>query len=182
MSPLSPLAIWNIYRENPAQDMYEFSPFLRYRARGQVLEIGVRGGVSTSAFLLGLEENGGHLYSIDIKPQCGQLFDHPQWTFVAGDSTDPAIAGLVPGELDILFVDGDHSYQGVRSDLERFAPRVKRGGLILVHDIVPAAPETVTDPCFPGEPARWAYHEFVIACGRPHFELPGQFGLGVIYV
>jgi len=39
--------------------------------------------------------------------------------------------------IDFLFIDGDHSYRGVRSDFERYAPLVRRGGMVAFHDILP---------------------------------------------
>ncbi len=38
-------------------------------------------------------------------------------------------------ELDFLFIDGDHSYAGVKQDFEFYSRFVKRGGLIGFHDI-----------------------------------------------
>ncbi len=38
--------------------------------------------------------------------------------------------------LDVLFIDGDHSYVGVKGDFELYAKQVKSGGLIIFHDIV----------------------------------------------
>ena len=38
-------------------------------------------------------------------------------------------------ELDFLFIDGDHSYEGVKQDFEMYSPLVKAGGLIAFHDI-----------------------------------------------
>lgn len=38
------------------------------------------------------------------------------------------------GEVDLLFVDGDHSEQGVRTDWELWAPHVGPGGVVLFHD------------------------------------------------
>ena len=38
--------------------------------------------------------------------------------------------------IDVLFIDGDHSYEGVKSDYKNYSPWVKRGGLIIFHDIV----------------------------------------------
>jgi predicted O-methyltransferase YrrM len=38
--------------------------------------------------------------------------------------------------LDVLFIDGDHSYEGVRQDYDLYSPLVRRGGLIAFHDIV----------------------------------------------
>jgi predicted O-methyltransferase YrrM len=127
--------------------------YLREVAKGNILEIGVRGGGSTSAFLCGLEEHGGHLFSVDIEPSCGAKFDgHPQWTFINLDSvsaeslvTDKILhhlgfadaneGMLKPRVLDVLFIDGDHTFGAVLSDLTMYSPLVKKGGLILMHDV-----------------------------------------------
>jgi cephalosporin hydroxylase len=37
--------------------------------------------------------------------------------------------------LDLLFIDGDHSYEGVKADFEQYAPLVRKGGVIALHDI-----------------------------------------------
>ncbi len=39
-------------------------------------------------------------------------------------------------KIDFLFIDGDHRYEGVKSDFEMYKPLVKPGGLIGFHDIV----------------------------------------------
>ena len=38
-------------------------------------------------------------------------------------------------QIDLLFVDGDHSYKGVKSDFEKFLPLVTENGIIAFHDI-----------------------------------------------
>jgi hypothetical protein len=38
------------------------------------------------------------------------------------------------GSLDLVFVDGDHSEAGCRSDIAAWLPKVKRGGWISGHD------------------------------------------------
>jgi len=40
-------------------------------------------------------------------------------------------------EIDFLFIDGDHTYEGVKQDFETFSPLVKKGGLVAFHDIAP---------------------------------------------
>ena len=42
--------------------------------------------------------------------------------------------------LDFLFVDGDHTYGGVRSDFEMYSPLVRKGGIVAFHDIVKHPP------------------------------------------
>ena len=45
--------------------------------------------------------------------------------------------------IDLLFIDGDHSYEGVKQDYLTYAPLVLDGGLIVLHDIVPGDDENV---------------------------------------
>lgn len=42
----------------------------------------------------------------------------------------------IPTDIDFLFIDGDHSYEGVQKDFEMYSPFVKKGGIISFHDIV----------------------------------------------
>jgi hypothetical protein len=44
-----------------------------------------------------------------------------------------ALAEL-PGQVDLLYVDGAHRYTPAREDLERWGARVRPGGRMLVHD------------------------------------------------
>lgn len=39
-----------------------------------------------------------------------------------------------PGQLDWVYIDADHTYQGCLQDLIRWAPKVKRGGFLSGHD------------------------------------------------
>ncbi len=36
--------------------------------------------------------------------------------------------------IDFLFIDGDHTYEGVKKDYELYSPLVRRGGIIAFHD------------------------------------------------
>ena len=53
------------------------------------------------------------------------------------DETRDAVSRFFGDDpLDLLFIDGDHSYNGVRRDYELYSPFVRVGGLIAFHDIV----------------------------------------------
>jgi len=39
-------------------------------------------------------------------------------------------------KLDLLFIDGDHTYEGVKKDWEMYSPLVKNEGLVIFHDIL----------------------------------------------
>jgi len=66
-----------------------------------------------------------------------------QFTLLEGFSTDEDIVQAASKNLyDLLVIDGDHSYAGVKADFVNFAPLVKRGGYIIVDDdSVPEWPE-----------------------------------------
>jgi predicted O-methyltransferase YrrM len=52
---------------------------------------------------------------------------------VVGDSRTVEIP---TGPFDILFIDGDHSYEGAKADYQRWASHVREGGHLLFHDAV----------------------------------------------
>jgi len=171
-----PATVYGIHLLNPACDISAHLPLLRYLARGQVLEIGVRAGISTAALLLGAEENGGHVYSVDTDANCGNVYaGHPLWAFIHGHSRDDAerILRELP-QLDLLFIDGDHGREMVLNDLETYGTRVRRGGIILLHD---------TDFFAPGhDGVRPAIQEFRQRRGHAARFFPGSYGLAIIEI
>jgi cephalosporin hydroxylase len=101
------------------------------------------------------------------------------------DSHDPAtreqVVTVLRGRpVDFLFIDGDHTYDGVKQDFEMYAPLVASGGLIALHDIVPNTPDTSGDvPVFWNElKHRGGYEmrELIDVIGHP------GFGIGVVFV
>lgn len=50
---------------------------------------------------------------------------------------------VADGTLDLVFLDGDHSYDGVKADLLAWAPKLKRGGILSGHDYNSDFPEVV---------------------------------------
>lgn len=184
MARFTPQEVWDKYRELEHQDMWHYSPYLRQIARGNIMEIGVREGVSTAAFLLGLQENGGHLYSIDRSRGCSDLFNVPEWTFILGDSfrNFRVIKQLIQVPIDVLLIDGDHHYQSVMADLRNFTSLVRMGGLILAHDVEPSSEmREIVKGWYPVEECRAAYDDFLAEHPKwEHKILPGHTGLGVI--
>ena len=59
-------------------------------------------------------------------------------------STLDRVKSILNGtEIDFLFIDGDHTYEGVKKDFKMYSPLVKNGGIIAFHDIVPGSEELV---------------------------------------
>jgi hypothetical protein len=67
------------------------------------------------------------------------LIDHG-CEIVYGDShegtTKTRLRRRLDGEpVDVLVIDGDHSWEGVQQDYEMYSPLVRKDGLILIHDV-----------------------------------------------
>jgi cephalosporin hydroxylase len=94
-------------------------------------------------------------------------------------------AALAGQSLDLLYLDGDHSFEGVAADFRLYAPLMRPGGLVVMHDIVSDfktryGVETSSDTG--GVPRFW---EFVRRAGCEVSEIiedEGQdgFGIGVL--
>jgi hypothetical protein len=67
------------------------------------------------------------------------LKNHGAHVLMEDSHSDEAVSWienkLFDRELDMLFIDGDHSYDGVRNDWEMYSPYVRKGGLVIFHDI-----------------------------------------------
>jgi predicted O-methyltransferase YrrM len=107
-------------------------------AKVGILETGrFNGG---SVFLMAWANRTVPIWSIDIAPRNDELLRQylrsndigANVRLIVGDSQrqrDPGITGF-----DVLFIDGDHSYDGCWNDLENWWPLLQRGGHVVLHD------------------------------------------------
>lgn len=136
-----------------------------------VLELGVRTGNSTSAFLYGVHNAEGELWSVDIAdarvpPEWGRS---KRWTFLKGDSVSETILSKIPSEFDVVFIDTSHTFEQTTKELNIYVPKVKEGGVVLMHDILW---ESVKKPA-------------MTYCNEHGLKLeiqPGYHGLGIINI
>lgn len=89
------------------------------------------------------------------------------------DETVRRVKNLLRGDLlDFLFVDGDHSYEGVWDDFGTYAPLVRPGGLVAFHDI---SPRTTVDT----EGVARFWREFAADHVTTQIVAPGSDGFGI---
>jgi hypothetical protein len=104
---------------------------------GQVyLEVGVDKGKSLH-IARAVAKKGVKVFGVDlnIDPKI------PGTTFLQGDSKLISQGWNIP--IDVLFIDGDHSYLGCKIDIESWFPHVKEGGVMLFHDCDESSPGVV---------------------------------------
>lgn len=133
----TPLEIEQTAREG-AFSQYDIAvmlPYLRTLEPGQTyLEVGVDKGRSLQ---IAREEAdpGVIVMGVDIRP-------------------DPKVEGAIfyqadsrefqaPQRINLLFIDGDHSYKGVKADIENWYPQMAEGGVMLFHDCDDTSPGVV---------------------------------------
>jgi predicted O-methyltransferase YrrM len=57
------------------------------------------------------------------------------------EETLAKIKGLLKDQkVDFLFIDGDHTYHGVKQDFQMYSPLVRKGGIVAFHDIAKHEP------------------------------------------
>lgn len=131
------------------QQKPEFNAFLAKVVAAnpkRILEIGGRRG--GSSFLLSLAAPNATIVSMDIDygkrrlSRLQKLCRGRSIEFWQGDSHSAATAERVEKwvgaeGIDVLFIDGDHTYEGAKADLCMYLPMVKQGGIIAMHDIQP---------------------------------------------
>ncbi len=194
-------------RIQPGQVRGEIRGLLRLlepKSCRRILEIGTQHG--GSLFLLAhVAHPEALLVSVDL-PHGEFGGGYPRWRaplyrrfgragqrieLIRGDSHSAAtrarVAQLLEGEpLDFLFIDGDHTYDGVKRDFELYRDLVREGGIVAFHDITPGREgerEAEESRLQSGDvPRFWAElrEQF------PTTELSGSelgfYGIGVVYL
>ena len=113
---------------------------------GDIVELGVRDGCSTTSFLAAVSEREAgvlHSYDIDARCQAAALrtanlppkdpLVAARWKFAKSDSVEAA-NGHKDESVGLVFVDTSHMYDDTYRELEAWEPKVAKGGIICGHD------------------------------------------------
>lgn len=121
-----------------------FIQFLDDTRPKTVLEIGSKWGGSaytlahftTSLICIDIKDNIRNKIKNEIRKRCNL-------NFIVGNSRDVKTIESVKEildtnnlKLDLLFIDGDHTYEGARADFDNYSKFVNTGGYVVLHDIV----------------------------------------------
>ncbi len=155
------LATYSVKRKHAVQRINELAELLqlikRLRTRIDIVfEIGTAFG-GNLYFLSRFAGLNADIISIDLPPQIDGLSRHMRKLCLSNElrknvrrsqnlhllrcdshakATLDEVRDILQGRfVDLLFIDGDHTYLGAKKDYEMYSPLVQKGGLIIFHDI-----------------------------------------------
>lgn len=159
------------------------------------VEIGSARGKSACAVGLALRRNGGgKLYAIDphrptnwndtgsvdsfaIIMENLQKAGVSQYVEILRQPSDVAAQGW-DQKIDLIFIDGDHSYEGVKADWELFLPHLNEFGVVVFHDTLwDLQPDPKIARADMGVPR---FVEELRAAGYPVLTIDQNFGVSLV--
>ena len=132
--------------------LYALYGLVRTLRPNAIIEIGSAKGKSTCAMALACSQNArGKVYAID--PHTGnywsdrvsessyefllgrlRVYGLEPWCEVIRKTSEEALANPPVASADFVFIDGDHSYEGVKRDWQLCKPLLSEHALVAFHD------------------------------------------------
>lgn len=149
--PQMDLTGWFLDEEKPV-----YRELVEKVRNGIVVEIGLWKGLSISSILDTCVEQNNQLFGVDnwsppesdlylaearkndvraVFEQNMQLLNHADTVKILEMDSVRAADNFKNGTLDLVFIDGDNTYEGVISDINAWWPKLKEGGILSGHDL-----------------------------------------------
>lgn len=102
---------------------------------GNILEIGSFEGLSLSYIKDTIISNNNKIYSVELYCRPRLLKNAKSWGInLICKSSKEASLDFPDNFFDLIYIDGDHSYQSVKQDILLWIGKVKKKGIIAGHD------------------------------------------------
>ena len=117
-------------------------------------------------------DNHAGRYGEEVFDEVSQYNDryYRQFSYLLRRSFDEALSQFEDGSIDLLHIDGLHTYDAVAHDFRSWLPKVSQRGIILLHDISPRHEDF----------AVWRLWDEIKAEFPDTFEFHHSWGLGVV--
>jgi predicted O-methyltransferase YrrM len=154
------------------EDLKILLPIIAKIQPKNILEIGMHQGYSMEVWRKAF--NPEHLVGLEISVPTQESYTEEGFLWNT-DSHKPTPIGI--NNIDFLFIDGDHSEAGVRQDFEMYSPLVRKGGIIVLHDVV----YTSTDENAPVM-VKPLWEELKLKYPYVEIKTANSTGMGVIWI
>ena len=135
--------------------------------------LGVELGVCNGGTFYALQQVFDKIIGIDVGEKELPFPLRPLDKYIIGNTKDQGIINSI-NSINLLLIDADHSYEGVKGDYELWKDRVLAGGVIVFHDINGAVGE---------DGVKKFWQEVKVGEDTDEIILSDKyFGIGVIYV
>lgn len=135
--------IWGKCLEfNIEQKPEEFKGLLDFLSLSKNKKYALEIGSNYGGTALGLCHIYDNVLSVDIKhdPNFDRIKEiFPNYNYIISDSKSADTINFIKSlgiKFDFIFIDGDHSYEGVKSDYEKYKQFLSDDGFIAFHDII----------------------------------------------
>lgn len=149
---VAPYDAWFDWRSGLGDSVHVLYGLVRGLRPDVIVEIGSARGKSTCALALACRQNGkGKVYAIDphdvnawtelhtngetlpfLRERLAS-YELGSWCEILRADSQSAARSWTQS-IDLLFIDGDHSFEGVRHDFEAFSPWLHQASLVVFHD------------------------------------------------
>lgn len=139
---MSPVMINNSFTQQVYDEILHLAYFLKGFQPNNILEVGCKGGT----FSLFSQLSTGKKVGVDIDPQYESnikftaITDPENIHFICGNSQIEETLDRVKSicsSFDFIFIDGDHTYEGVSRDFNLYKQVLSDRGVMVFHDIDP---------------------------------------------
>jgi predicted O-methyltransferase YrrM len=122
---------YKLLNNNDNLKLYSIDPYIGY-SENDVMSKNVEG------------EKGDQVYNFVLNRLQSKFGDR---SILIRDNSDYLINNFEDDSLDFIFIDGDHTYEGVKKDIENSFRKVKKGGIIAGDDyeLIPSVNQAVDE-------------------------------------
>ncbi|EEK73885.1 MULTISPECIES: class I SAM-dependent methyltransferase [Bacillus] len=161
---------------------------VRFEKPGTLVELGTHLGASFFSFCQGVKDGGlaTKCFAVDTWEGDGHTGPYGEGIFQIVEKVtnvvypnigtllrttfDEAVTQFEDGTINILHIDGYHTYEAVSHDYKTWLPKVANNGIVLFHDIT----------VFTGDFGVYKFWDEMKA-QHPHFQFWHSYGLGVLF-